>query len=414
MESDSVNIGIQDIGARLRQARVAAGLTQDEAVSLLAQEGVRLTKAGLSKYERGGSTPKPTIIRGLATAYGVEAGFFLEERGVEIEWLAFRKAARLGKTAQQRVKAIAESQVDAFVALRNALEPWRDAEATILAAVQSVNDIEGAALSLRQHWDLGLQPIESVTGAIEDSGGIVVELDDDEDLFDGLSGWADESTPIVAVSRAVTDDRRRFSLAHELGHLVMKIEAKLDEKTEERWAHRFAAAFLVPAEVAKRELGDRRRHLDFRELMLLKQKHGLSMSAWIFRASDLGIIEESHARTLFAEMGQRGWRRHEPVEFEGQEQPTGFRQLTVRALAEGILSRTQAERLCPGVTRDIEDAAASPATAMDPRSLHRLPRAERERLMEQAAAVVEKDYRKGNSLDGFDAMTEEDHSDDPL
>ena len=414
MSADSVNSDPQSIGSRLRQARVAAGLTQDEAVARLAQGGVPLTKGGLSKYERGGSTPKPTVLRALAAIYGVDASFFLEDPGVEIEWLAFRKAAKLGKTAQERVKAIAESQVEAFVTLRNALEPWRRAETPTLITVQAVEGIEDAALSLRRHWDLGLQPIESVTGVIEDSGGIVVELDDDQDLFDGLSGWADESTPIVAVSRAVTDDRRRFSLAHELGHLVMKIEVKLDEKTEERWAHRFAAAFLVPAEVAKRELGGRRRHLDFRELMLLKQKHGLSMSAWIFRASDLGIIEESHARTLFAEMGQRGWRRHEPVDFEGQEQPTKFKQLTVRALAEGILSRTQAERLCPGVTRNAEDKVASPASAMDPRSLHRMPRDQRERLMEQAAALVENDYRKHGSLDGFDALAEEDHSDGSL
>ena len=413
MESDFVN-NLERIGRRMRQARIAAGLTQDDAVRELAEGGVSLTKAGLSKYERGGSTPKPTVLRGLSAVYGVEVGYFLEDTGVEVEWLAFRKAAKLGKTAQERMKAIAESQVDAFVTLRRALEPWRETESPACTTVREIDDIETAAMTLRRHWDLGMQPIESVTGAIEDSGGIVVELDDDQDLFDGLSGWADDSTPIVAVSRAVTDDRRRFSLAHELGHLVMNIEADLDEKTEERWAHRFAAAFLVPAEVARRELGERRRHLDFRELMLLKQKHGLSMAAWIFRASDLGIIEQAHARTLFAEMGQRGWRRHEPVDFEGEEQPTKFRQLIFRALAEGILSRTQAERLCPGVSRDTGDEGSPPATAMDPRSLHRLPRAERERLMEQAAAVVEKDYCKGGSLTGFDAMTEEDHSDDPL
>ena len=413
MKRDFVN-NPERIGRHMRQGRIAAGLTQDEAVGELEERGISLTKAGLSKYERGGSAPKPTVLRGLAAVYGVEVGFFLEEAGVEVEWLAFRKAAKLGKTAQERMKAIAESQVDAFVTLRRALEPWRQTESPACTTVREIDDIETAALTPRRHWDLGMQPIESVTGAIEDSGGIVVELDDDQDLFGGLSGWADDATPIVAVSRAVTDDRRRFSLAHELGHLVMNIEADLDEKTEERWAHRFAAAFLVPAEVARRELGERRRHLDFRELMLLKQKHGLSMAAWIFRASDLGIIEQAHARTLFAEMGQRGWRRHEPVDFEGEEQPTKFRQLIFRALAEGILSRTQAERLCPGVSRDTGDDGVSPATAMDPRSLHRLPRTERERLIEQAAAVVEKDYRNGGSLSGFDAMTEEDHADDPL
>ena len=49
----------------------------------------------------------------------------------------------------------------------------------------------------------------------------------------------------------------------------------VDERTEETLAHRFAAAFLVTATTARRELGSKRRHLDFRELTMLTQKHGL-------------------------------------------------------------------------------------------------------------------------------------------
>ena len=414
MKHDFVNISPGMIGRRIRQARIASGLTQGETVAQLAEHGVSLTKAGLSKYERGGSTAKPTVLRGLSKIFGVESAYFFEERGVRIEWLAFRKAATLSKTSQEKVKAAAESHVDAFVNLRKAMEPHRSADPVPHTKVALPEDTELAAMQLREHWKLGMQPIESVTDAIEDGGGIVVEMDGENDLFDGLSGWADNTTPVVVVSHSLTDDRRRFSLAHELGHLVMKIDSSIDEKTEERWAHRFAAAFLVPAEVARRELGERRRHLDFHELEILKQKHGLSMQAWIFRASDLGIIEQSHARTLFAEMGRRGWRRHEPVDFDGQEQPSKFKQLTVRAMAEGILSETQAERLCPGIARESTHRTPSPVASLDPRTLHRLPRAERERLMEQAAAMTARDYEPSGSLTGFDALGEEDVLDDTL
>jgi len=71
---------------------------------------------------------------------------------------------------------------------------------------------------------------------------------------------------------------------------------------------------------------------------MLKQKHGLSMQAWLFRAANLGIIEQAHARSLFAKMSARGWRRKEPVDFKGEERPRKLQQLTVRALAEGLLS----------------------------------------------------------------------------
>ena len=400
------------VGDRIKQARIAAGMTQDEVVDALAAEGVTLTKGGLSKYERGGSTPKPTVMRALARVLGVATSYFLEEPSVEVHWLAFRKRSRVGKKKQERVKALAEAQIEVLLSLQHALEPAaEDAVLPPRTSVGEPEDAERAAESLREHWRLGDQPIESVTATIEDGGGIVVEAGDDEDLFDGLSGWANKTVPVVVVSRAVSDDRRRFSLAHDLGHLFMDV-AGVDAKAEEKLAHRFAAAFLVTASTARRELGHRRRHLDLRELAMLKQKHGLSMQAWIMRAADLAIIEQSHARTLFTEMSSRGWRRVEPVAFEGDERTRKLRQLTVRALAEGLLTHAQAERICAGVTRDVPEE--EPVGALDARSLLRLPKGERDRLMEQAATLVAGEYEDGGGLSGLESLSEEDHFDESV
>ncbi len=397
------------IGNRIRQARVAGGMTQQEVVEALAAEGVPLTKGGLSKYERGGSAPKPTVIRALGRVLGVDASYFLDQPRVEVRWLAFRKASQLGKTRQERVKVLAESHLEAFMTIRHALEPSSgEMAAPPRTTVRVPEDAERAAESVRAYWNLGDQPIESVTSAIEDGGGVVIESGGEDDLFDGLSGWANETVPVVVVSSAVSDDRRRFSLAHELGHLFVDT-ADVDNKTTEKLAHRFAAAFLVPAATARRELGTKRRHLDFRELAMLKQKHGLSMQAWILRAVDLGIIEQQHGRTLFAKMSTHGWRRVEPVEFKGQERPRKMRQLTVRALAEGLVTQTQAERLCPGVTRDIDDV--EPVGSLDARSMLRMPTGERDQLLAQAAALVAEQYEDDGGLSGFDSLSEEDHCD---
>jgi Zn-dependent peptidase ImmA (M78 family)/transcriptional regulator with XRE-family HTH domain len=400
------------IGDRIRQARIASGMTQDDVVDALAAEGVSLTKAGLSKYERGGSTPKASVLRALGRVLGVDSSYFLEEPDFEMRWLAFRKASRLGKSKQQRVKALAESQLEVFLTLRHALEPMAsEAKLPPRAPVREPEVAERAAESLRHCWLLGDQPIESVTAAIEDGGGVVVHAGGDQDLFDGLSGWANETVPVVVVSSAVSDDRRRFSLAHELGHLFMDV-GEVDKKTEEKLAHRFAAAFLVTAATARRELGTKRRHLDVRELAMLKRKHGLSMQAWIFRAADLGIIEQSHARTLFAEMSARGWRREEPADFHGHERPQKLRQLTIRALAEGLLTHLQAERICPGVTRNVDEKEL--VGPLDARSFLRMPKGERDRLVQQAAALVADEYEDGGGLSGLESLCEEDHFDQSI
>ncbi|HNR99357.1 MAG TPA: ImmA/IrrE family metallo-endopeptidase [Planctomycetota bacterium] len=402
------------IGARIRQARLGAAMTQDEVVAALTAAGeVTLTKAGLSKYERGGSIPKPTMLRAIARVVGVSTAFLLEEPSVSIQWLAFRKGSKLGKSQQKQIEAVAASRVEAFVTLRRRLEPQREYRKTKRATARSPEEAERAAEMLREQWRLGEQPIESVTSVIEDNGGIVVEVGGEEDVFDGLSGFADDTIPVVVVSPAVSDDRRRFSLAHELAHLFVD-SGEADQKTQERIAHRFAAAFLVPAAAVRRELGEKRRHLDFHELAILKQKHGLSMQAWIMRAADLGIIDEAHARNLFAGLSAKGWRKEEPVKFEGREKPLRLRQLTVRGVSEGVLTRTEAERICPQALADIEVECRSVRTIMDARVLLKLPKAERDRLLKQAAELVEGEYQKGGSLTGFDALSEEDHRDKPV
>lgn len=400
------------IGARIKQARVAAGMTQDEVIAALDVRGVSLTKGGLSKYERGGSNPKPTLLRALAKVLGVEATFFLSEPTVKVRWLAFRKGSQMTRRRQEQVKALAESQLEAVLELRHALEPGQAYTFPPVSPVRDAEDIETAAESLRAHWKLGEQPIESVTATIEDGGGVVVEAGSEDELFDALSGWANETTPVVVVSAAVTDDRKRFSLAHELGHLFMQVEG--DPKTEERFAQRFAAAFLVPAASARRELGERRRHLDFRELALLKRKHGLSMQAWLFRASDLDIIPESHARTLHAEMGTRGWKRVEPEQFEGNEKPLKLRQMTIRALAEGLISRQQAERIYPGVTADLGQPPAGKMPRSGARELLALPPEERDAILSRAAEIVAEDYEDGGNLAGLEMFSEEDYFDEPV
>jgi Zn-dependent peptidase ImmA (M78 family) len=389
-------------------------MTQDEVTESLASlGGPKLTKAGLSKYERGGSVPKPTMLRALARGFGVSADFFLEESQVAVRWLAFRKGSTLSKGEQKRIQTVAAARVEAFVTLVRALEPHRETREPKRMTVESPDDAEKAAEILRKEWRLGDQPIESVTTTIEDSGGMVLEVGGEGDVFDGLSGWANETIPVIAVSPWVSDDRRRFSLAHELGHLFMDL-ANVESKTEERLAHRFAAAFLVPAGVARRELGHKRRHLDFAELAILKRKHGLSMQAWIIRAADLEIIDQAHARTLFANLSARGWRKKEPVKFEGREQPLRLRQLTVRAVAEGLLTRVQAERICPQALGDLGEETRPTPGSMDARTLLKLPKGERDRLMEQAATLVEGEYKEGGSLTGFDALSEEDHRDTPV
>ena len=135
---------------------------------------------------------------------------------------------------------------------------------------------------------------------------------------------------------------RSFNLGHELGHLILEAQVELDLEAA---CHRFVGAFLAPAHMARFELGSSRTTLDMNELYLLKQKYGLSMQAWIFRARDLGIISENTAARLFKHFRANGWHRREPGEAFPSEKPLRMERLIYRALAEDLISRSRAQEL---------------------------------------------------------------------
>jgi Zn-dependent peptidase ImmA (M78 family) len=392
----------------MRQGRLAAGLTLDAVARRLAASGQTITKAGLSKYENNRSVPKPSFLLQLAVVLGVRSSYFLTEPAVTIEWLSFRRHAALSQSRQEQIKASSAKVVEAQVWLYSTLYPKQKPQFPRPTKARVVPDAEEAAEALRKTWQLGEAPIESVTQSIEDHGGIVVGHHEEAVQFDGLSGRANRQFPIVVANLAVPADRRRYDLAHELGHLVMDFDG-LPAKREEDLAHRFAAAFLVPARIAKAELGAKRRFLSPEELGLLKQKYGLSMQAWARRARDLSIIDAGHYRSLCMTFNARGWKRQEPVSFQGQEQPTRLQQMTLRALAEGIVTMEKAEELCPGC---VEEAKAAPARAPSARpsarDLLRLPREDRNRVLAAAAAGAAKDYQSNRELTAFEAFGEGD------
>ena len=161
--------------------------------------------------------------------------------------------------------------------------------------------------------------------------------------FDGLAGCMGE-TPVVVVSSRQPGDRQRFTLAHELGHLVLR--GSLGETMdEEKACHHFAGAFLMPAQTLRQRLGRHRTDIEVRELQILKQDFGLSMSAIVMRARQCGVISEALQKQCFMEFGRRGWRSQEPGEAYPGEQTLFFRQLVYRALSESYIGESKAAEL---------------------------------------------------------------------
>ena len=152
---------------------------------------------------------------------------------------------------------------------------------------------ERIALRLREYWMMPRGPVGNLAEIIEQGGAVIVPVRFDTNLLDGLSFRQDGLPPLIFVNPDVPGDRWRFSLTHELVHLVMHTVATDDERMEEE-ANRFAAEFLMPAQ-------DIRSYLTTVKLSTLgrvKAYWKVSIKSLIKRAHDLKLVTDHYYKVL--------------------------------------------------------------------------------------------------------------------
>lgn len=333
------------IGLRIKQARRRRGL----ALRALAERVGTVSHTTLSKYERGDSTPDSGTLIRIAQALDFDLAFFLRPTLVGDIRPVYRKKDGLKKKEEQQIIEDIRDWLERYLETEKIWgeEPHFSYPKGFPKKVRSFGDVEEAAVALRKAWEIGLDPLEDITGHLEDKGIRVGFLPADDD-FDACAFEAevDGGIPVIVTNRTGPGDRQRFNLAHELGHLMLDVvEDKAERFTEERACHRFAGAFLAPRPTITDDLGEHRKHLSPVELFVLKRRYGLSMSALIHRAYDLGIIPEAEMQKLYDSFKDLGWNRVEPGEEIPVEVPTRFRLLVLQALAEDLIGRRRATEL---------------------------------------------------------------------
>lgn len=331
------------LGARIKAAREAAGLNQRQ---LAEKAGV--SAMAISKYERGQSVPSSKVLLAIAGALGLRTEYFFRKTEIQLEDVDYREHHKLPKKEEKKVWADVIEQ----------LERWAELEQFIPApssipfklpkhlppAIHTGDGLEALAIVVRKAWNLGLNPIPGLIDTLESVGiKVIVTRYDEHKYFDGLAARVHDA-PVIVVGKHWAGDRQRFTLAHELGHLVLKgrLNKKLDE---ERACHRFAGAFLAPKEKVIAALGTKRSWLEPQELMLLKREWGLSMQGWTYRARDLGIISQSTMKALWSLFIENGWKEKEPDPQYPHEETVLFKQLVYRALAEDRIGEPKAAEL---------------------------------------------------------------------
>lgn len=325
-----------NIGARIKLARNKKQMPQRE----LGQK-VNVSATAISKFERNLITPRPSTLVKLAKALDVSMEYFFQETPIyEIE-PTYRKKSTLSKKEEVAITSIVAEKTEHYLSIENCFPKGFFGDNKFPSyPVYKKSDVEQAAASLRQTWQLGTDPLPNLTASLEDRGIKIFTIDASTE-FDGLSYWINDTVPVIVLNNSLLGDRQRFTLGHEVAHLLLVNHSEYDDDVI---ANHFAGAFLIPGNVAKTKLGIRRGNLSFNELLVLKKEYSVSIQTWIRRAYALDIIPRSVYVSLFRQLSAKGWRTKEPEPLY-PEKPRRLELLVEQALTEHLITPSEAAQL---------------------------------------------------------------------
>lgn len=302
-------------GERIRQVREMHGLTQTD----LANDIPPLTQSHMSRIEKGLAEPDTELVAMLAAYLSVSVEFFkvptIEE--LQAQSPQFRARSRLTQGAKASALQWARLVYEQYSHLRSTARsiPVGLERLVGQTPVEAANRVR-SALGFDER-----QPLPYLLLAVERLGVCVLGLPYRVTTMDAFSAWYHED-PIIGVLSGAPGDRLRFSVAHELGHLVLHHSGQTGKAVETE-ADQFAAELLAPLASLAAVMP---RHPTLNGLLMLKSQWGLSIKSLVRRARELGAIDDERSASLYRQISARGWTRVEPGHVP-TEKPRAFRKL---------------------------------------------------------------------------------------
>ena len=338
---------MNEIGKNLKRIRLLKNLSLKDAGNLL-----NMTATAISKYEKGEILPDSKKIIDFANAYNVKTIELLKAYNVpKMKFTSFRKKKRLTGQNLELLKELIQNEVAKYLEIIEMNKIDADNIKLKKYSCNIIEDAEKAANNFRNHIKISnKQPISDLINTLENLGIIIIQINNPYNRFDDFDGLSEvvNNIPVIILLDGIKDGaRQRFTIAHELGHLMLNISN--DELDEEKLCNRFASALLMPKEAIINEFGHSRKNINFFELTTFKNEFKVSYTAIIYRLKDLNIISEYLYKKLSIFLSQKiGKNDPKPIQPEKSFQ---FKKIVYKLEANEIISLNKACELL-GVTID--------------------------------------------------------------
>ncbi|MBI3687920.1 MAG: ImmA/IrrE family metallo-endopeptidase [Actinobacteria bacterium] len=353
-----------DVGARVAAARARAGFTQRELGDRLG-----LGRSAITRIELGQRQLDALELAGLADTLGRSVQWFLTEPPVAIashrqELSADHDVRRLEEELERTSRDV-ELLVEVGALRAGTGGPGSPRPAPPHSGVTTVDEAQRRATEARESLELRDGPILDLHSAVEHFGLLAFSLDLGPSVIDG--GYVRlDSFGVALVNGTADPGRRRFNLAHELGHHLLADEYTADfglgttRDAREALINAFAIHFLMPSESVRRRWTELSAEWDDprTRLVVLAAEYRVSWSAAISHAARLKLISRDDRSILevrrptpadYFETGARFDEELRPIALA-----PAYSQAAVRAYRRGIISADRAIELLRG-TATVDD-----------------------------------------------------------
>jgi Zn-dependent peptidase ImmA (M78 family)/DNA-binding XRE family transcriptional regulator len=287
--------------ARKRRGKSKTGLAKESGIS----------HRSLVYHETGEVEPSEETLNTLASVLKFPVEFFFKPDVDEISSDAASFRALKKMTASQEAVAIAAGTIS--VEFEQWIDKHFDLPKSNLPLLRGVEP-ETAAEMLRAKWSLGQRPIKNMIHLVEAHGVRVFSLPIESANVDAFSLWHDrlpnDQTPFIFLNSTKTGERRRFDIAHELGHLVLHRHGSPPNRQAEFEADRFGSAFLMPKADVLAHIP--RGFPSERHIHAMKRRWKVAAIAMVVRLWHLDMLTEWQYRSLCISLSEAGYRTSEP------------------------------------------------------------------------------------------------------
>ncbi|HEV3189550.1 MAG TPA: XRE family transcriptional regulator, partial [Polyangiaceae bacterium] len=246
----------------LRRIRDEQSLSQADVA-----ERAGISRVAYRNIETGDATPRGATLTRIADVLGVK----ISDLMTEVQPLRAVRFRDKGMTSREQLLVKVSRWLEGYSEVEKLLKAGRDF--TFQKAVSGARKQTPGAARAREVAEAArravkLEPgalIRDICGLLEDNGAKVFPISLASEGFFGMSVAKADGGPAVVVNvwDRISVERWIFTAAHELGHLLLHLDAynvekRAEDRSEEKEADMFASYFLMPDEVFNSEWAEAR------------------------------------------------------------------------------------------------------------------------------------------------------------